>query len=69
MNIIESNIEWAIENNSQLQRPTKMHTNREKFFKLLPKIGFERAVEKALKISFYSRVINKIKCLVKTVKK
>ena len=69
MDLIESNIEWAIENNSQLKKPTIMHINREKFFCLLPRVGFQKAVEKSMKMYFYYKIINKIKSLIRMVKK
>ena len=59
MDLIESDIEWAVCNNSQLGKPTEMHANRNLFFKLLPEVGFQNAVEKSIKISLWKRVIRK----------
>lgn len=69
MILIESDIEWAINNNSQLGKPTEMHAGRDKFFKLLPKVGFQTAVEKSMKISLWTRGLRKFKRMVKEVLK
>lgn len=62
MELIESNIKWAIDNNSQLIKPTDMHKNRDIFFKLFPKIGLYAAVNRSMRIPFWKHVIRKIKC-------
>lgn len=65
MELIESSLKWAVDNNSQLGKPTEMHINRDVFFKLLPKIGFEEAVERSLKISIWKRCVRKIRNIIK----
>lgn len=67
MTVIESSIEWAVSNNSQLGKPTEMHTNRNVFFKLLPNIGFQKAVEKAVDAPLWRRGIRKLKKITKKV--
>ena len=67
MDLIESDIEWAVCINSQLGKPTEMHANRNLFFKLLPEVGFQNAVEKSTKISLWKRVIRKMKKILKNV--
>lgn len=67
MELIESDIEWAVNNNSQLGKPTEMHKKRNLFFKLLPQIGFQEAVEKATKISVWRKCVRNIKTIIKKV--
>lgn len=40
MNLKKVNIQWAIESNEQLRKPTKFHKNRNVFFKYHTKINF-----------------------------
>ena len=65
MDWIESDIEWAVKNNSQLGKPTEMHRNRSIFFKYLPEVGFQRAVEKSLSVPLWKRCARKIKRIFK----
>lgn len=69
MTVFDSNIDWAVNNNSQLGNPTEMHTNRDTFFKLLPKVGFQNAVEKATKLSLRKRGLRRAKKIAKKVLK
>lgn len=58
-------LDWAIKANSQLARPTEMHRNRKKFFKINKKLGFEKAVQKATKVTLVRRLLSKIKSIIK----
>ena len=69
MELIESDIKWAVVNNAQLRKPTEMHKNRETFFKLLPEHGFQKAVEKAVKVPMWRRCARKVKSVVKKLLK
>ena len=65
MELIESDIEWAVNNNSQLGKPTEMHKNRDLFFELLPTMGFQKAVEKTTEILVWRKCVRKIKRIIK----
>ena len=67
MEWVESNIQWAVENNSQLGKPTEMHKNRDLFFKLLPQVGFYNAVEKSTKAPLWHKAARKAKHLLKRI--
>ena len=58
-------IEWAVSANEQLHCPTKMHPKRDLFFKLWHRKGFSFAVNRAIRGSFFERVIRKIKTVLK----
>lgn len=61
MECIDSDLEWAVKNNSQLGSPTEMHRNRDVFFKYFPELGFKKAVEKAMAVPFWKKCARKIK--------
>ena len=58
MEWIDSNLEWAVKNNSQLGKPTEMHRNRDLFFKYLHELGFQKAVEKAMSVPLWRRCVS-----------
>ena len=61
MEWIDSDLEWAVKNNSQLGRPTEMHRNRAVFFKYFHELGFQKSVEKAMSVPLWKRCARKIK--------
>ena len=61
MEWVDSDLEWAVKNNSQLGRPTEMHRNRAVFFKYFHELGFQQAVEKAMSVPLWKKCVRKIK--------
>ena len=61
MEWIDSDLEWAVKNNSQLGRPTEMHGNRAVFFKHFHELGFRESVERAMLVPLWKRCARKIK--------
>lgn len=65
----ERTVDEAVAGNAQLRRPCEPHTNREKFQKLYPKLGFEGAardcLREDLKVGRKQYVMTKIKKPVK----
>lgn len=65
MDIYPVDMEFAISTNGQLKFPTEQHPKREKFFKLLQRQSFEKAVEDVLRVSLVKRIKGKVKRIIK----
>ena len=56
----EISLNWAIEHNQQLMKPTKMSSRRKRFFYFRRTKSFYRSVNLAMKNSILHKIINKI---------
>lgn len=66
MMLEEVDSQWALKSQALFYKPTWMHENRDKFFRLWTKgNGFYRSVKKALHISFFKRCIYKTKAVLR----
>lgn len=64
MNLIEIPAEFAIKNNSQLERPTYFNTKREEFFNNIDNSNFMTLINKCVPKITIKKVINKIKKII-----
>ena len=65
MNIKDVALQWAIEHNSNLHEPTKIHPKRELFFETYSNEGYYEAVSRAMKPSVSRIIKNGVKRLIK----
>lgn len=65
MDIKNVTLEWAIEHNSNLHEPTKVHPKRELFFRTYVNEGFYKAIDISMKPSISRCLKNGIKRLIK----
>jgi len=69
MELKETTLDWALENNNQLKEPTTMSDKRDLFFECYPKDGFYDAVNKCYKISALRKIKNIVKGIIYGIKK
>ena len=63
---MERLLDWAVENNSQLGKPTEIHRNRAVFLKYFYELGFQKAVDKATSVPLWKKCVRKIKKLLQS---
>lgn len=68
MEVIETDIEYAINNNPCIVRPVKYNKNREKFFKSMKGKNLEHSIRKYTKVPFTQRVKGKIQYSLEKIK-
>lgn len=68
MDIYPISVEWAVQANEQLHKPTDFHQNRAKFFDLIKTKSFRYAVRKTeFKLPMYRRMGIRVKTMIRNI--